>query len=299
MARRIQVFYDGGCPVCSREIAFYRARPGSDAFEWVDVHRSGESLGAGLSRDAALARLHVRLADGTLLSGAAAFAAMWRSMPGLRWLGRLLAVPPFGALAELGYRVFLWVRRTWRGPGLWYPQLVIALIGMLSLLSTGTRAADCPAFLNHDFAKLHSSETINICKAYPGKPLLLVNTASHCGYTPQFRGLEAIYKKYGDRGLVVIGFPSDDFNQEAHDQAETAQVCYVNYGVTFTMLAPLAVTGNSANPVFKELTRQSQAPTWNFNKYLVSSDGRVIHYFDSSIPPDSPEFESAIEQLIR
>jgi predicted DCC family thiol-disulfide oxidoreductase YuxK len=110
----MQVFYDGGCPVCSREIKFYRARPGANGFEWVDVHRTQESLGPGLSREAALARLHVRLADGTLLSGAAAFAAMWRNMPGMRWLGRWLQVPPFGALAELGYRIFLGVRRTWR-----------------------------------------------------------------------------------------------------------------------------------------------------------------------------------------
>ena len=112
----MQVFYDGGCPVCSREIAFYRRRRGTDAFEWVDVHCAENSLGPGLSREAALARLHVRLADGTLLSGAAAFAAMWRSMPGMRWLGRALQVPPFGALAEVGYRVFLRVRGAWRRP---------------------------------------------------------------------------------------------------------------------------------------------------------------------------------------
>jgi predicted DCC family thiol-disulfide oxidoreductase YuxK len=116
-AQRLQVFYDGGCPVCSREIAFYRARPGADGFEWVDVQRPGESLGTGLSREAALARLHVRLPDGTLLSGAAAFAAMWRNMPGFQWLGRWLQLPPFGALAELGYRIFLRVRRAWRRPG--------------------------------------------------------------------------------------------------------------------------------------------------------------------------------------
>jgi len=183
--------------------------------------------------------------------------------------------------------------------GLWHSRFPAALIGALILFSSNVWAGACPAFLNHDYKKLHSDETINICKAYAGKPLLLVNTASHCGYTPQFRGLEAVYKKYGERGLVVIGFPSDDFNQEAQTQAETAQVCYVNYGVTFTMLAPLAVTGDSANPVFKELARQSRAPTWNFNKYLVSGDGIVMHYFDSSTPPDSPEFEDAIEQLIR
>jgi glutathione peroxidase len=172
------------------------------------------------------------------------------------------------------------------------------LLGIFLVLAMGARAGECPAFLNHDFKKLHSSETVNICKAYAGKPLLIVNTASHCGYTPQFSGLEAINEKYRGRGLVVIGFPSDDFNQEAQTQAETAQVCYVNYGVTFTMLAPLAVTGDQANPVFKELARQSREPTWNFNKYLVSGDGKVTHYFDSSTLPDSTEFKSAVERLL-
>jgi predicted DCC family thiol-disulfide oxidoreductase YuxK len=111
---QLQVFYDGGCPVCRREIGYYRARRGADGFEWVDVNGPAPALGPGLSREAALARMHVRLADGTLLSGAAAFAAMWRRMPGFRTLGLLLAIPPFGALAELGYRGFLRIRRHWR-----------------------------------------------------------------------------------------------------------------------------------------------------------------------------------------
>jgi predicted DCC family thiol-disulfide oxidoreductase YuxK len=115
MPARLQVFYDGGCPVCSREIAFYRARPGADGFEWVDAAGgSAETLGPDLTREAALARMHVRLADGTLLRGAAAFAAMWRQMPGFRWLGALLAIPPFCWCAEIGYRAFLRCRKLWR-----------------------------------------------------------------------------------------------------------------------------------------------------------------------------------------
>jgi glutathione peroxidase len=171
----------------------------------------------------------------------------------------------------------------------------------LSLLFlAGSAWADgCPAFLNHDFQKLHSSQTVNICKAYAGKPLLIVNTASHCGYTPQFKGLEALNEKYKRRGLVLVGFPSDDFNQEAKDEAETAQVCYENYGVTFTMLSPLPVKGAAANPVFKELNRQSHEPTWNFNKYLVKPDGSVTQYFDSDVTPESPELTQAIERLLK
>lgn len=111
----IMVYFDGGCPVCSREIAVYRRQPGADGFTWVDVNGCGPAeLGPGLSREAALARMHVRDAEGRLYSGAAAFALMWRHMPRLAWLGRLLAMPPFGVLAEGAYRIFLRVRRIWR-----------------------------------------------------------------------------------------------------------------------------------------------------------------------------------------
>ena len=196
------------------------------------------------------------------------------------------------------------------------PPLTAVLFGLTALLAQGDSASQsasaepnmstatngrlggCPAFLNHDFLKLHSTERVNLCKAFAGKPLLIVNTASHCGYTPQFKGLEALNRKYRGRGLVLIGFPSDDFNQEAKDEAETAQVCYVNYGVTFTMLSPLPVKGGGANPVFRELARQSHEPTWNFNKYLVRADGRVTAYFDSDTTPESATLDRSIEQLL-
>ncbi len=109
------VYYDGGCPVCAREIEFYRNRPGGQSFAWVDVTQADEAaLGPGLSREAAIARMHVRRADGTVVEGAAAFAELWRGMPGFRWLGRVLAVPPFNVLAELAYRAFLRARTVWR-----------------------------------------------------------------------------------------------------------------------------------------------------------------------------------------
>jgi glutathione peroxidase len=176
-----------------------------------------------------------------------------------------------------------------------------ATVALATLLTVApaTRAADCPAFLDHDFKKLRSSQSINLCTEFAGRPLLIVNTASHCGFTPQFKGLEALYQKYQSRGLVVIGFPSDDFKQEAKDEAEAADICYVNYGVTFTMLSPSAVTGSTANPVFQELARRSSPPAWNFNKYLVSPDGNVIQHFGSRVAPESTELQQAIEQLLR
>ena len=177
------------------------------------------------------------------------------------------------------------------------PQ-ALALVALL-LGSHLAAAADCPAFLDHEFKKLHSSQTVNLCAAHAGKPLLIVNTASHCGYTKQFKGLEALHRKYHPRGLVVVGFPSNDFRQEARDEAETADVCYVNYGVTFTMMAPSPVKGGDANPVFQELNRRTEEPGWNFNKYLVSADGQVVQHFDSNVTPDSQQLVQAIETLLR
>ena len=160
-------------------------------------------------------------------------------------------------------------------------------------------AASCPAWLDQDYRKLHSSQKVNICQAFAGKPLLIVNTASHCGYTPQFKGLEAAWQQYKARGLVVVGFASDDFNQEDPDEEKAAEICFLNNGVTFTMLAPTHVKGKEANPVFQELARQSKAPAWNFNKYLVRADGKVLQYMGSGVTPESAEFATAVESLLK
>ncbi|MGD9842596.1 MAG: glutathione peroxidase [Steroidobacteraceae bacterium] len=167
-----------------------------------------------------------------------------------------------------------------------------------AVAATTAAAASCPAYLNQDLKKLRSSETVNICKAYAGKLLLIVNTASHCGFTPQFKGLEALHEKYKDRGLVVLGFPSNSFNQEAATDTETSEVCYINYGVKFTMVAESSVKGTDANSIFKELAKQTTEPKWNFNKYLVKPDGTVLKYFDSKVTPDSDEMTQAIESLL-
>lgn len=111
------VYFDGACPVCSREVAMYRRQPGADGVQWIDVAQCASAdLGPGLSRDAALARLHLRQADGTLVSGAAAFTTLWRALPRWAWLGRLLGKGPGLWLLESGYRVFLIMRRGWRKP---------------------------------------------------------------------------------------------------------------------------------------------------------------------------------------
>jgi glutathione peroxidase len=156
----------------------------------------------------------------------------------------------------------------------------------------------CPAFLNQEFRKLHSSEKLNICQASAGKPMLIVNTASNCGYTPQYKGLEAVHQKYKGR-LAVVGFASNDFNQESADESKSAEICFLNNGVTFPVMAATKVKGADANPVFKELNKQSSEPKWNFNKYLVTADGKVAQYFPSQVAPDSPEFTAAVEALLK
>jgi glutathione peroxidase len=126
-----------------------------------------------------------------------------------------------------------------------------AIVLSTVLFFGGAAVAGCPEYLNHDLRKLHSQELINLCEMSPGQPLLIVNTASHCGYTKQFKGLQELNDQYRDQGLRVVGFASDDFRQEANNEEEAANVCYVNYGVTFTMFAPTHVRGCFASLLFK------------------------------------------------
>lgn len=176
----------------------------------------------------------------------------------------------------------------------------LALGVLASALAVGATAAQasCPDYLNHSMRRLHAQDEVNLCAVSAGKPVLIVNTASHCGFTPQFKGLEAVHQRYKDRGLVVLGFASDSFKQEADSEQEAADVCYVNYGVSFTMLAPTPVRGDEANPVFRALAEAAGEPSWNFNKYLVDSEGTLIEHFDSRTGPASARMTAAIEKVL-
>ncbi|KTG19268.1 glutathione peroxidase [Pseudoalteromonas sp. XI10] len=159
---------------------------------------------------------------------------------------------------------------------------------------TAKANSQCDDFTNVTMRKLRSKESINFCE-FKDKPLLIVNTASNCGFTGQFEGLEAIHKEYKDQGLVVLGFPSDDFFQEEDDEKDTAKVCFINYGVTFNMLATSAVRGSDANPIFKHLNEATSSPNWNFYKYLVSADRKTVQRFNSKTKPQSQTLRDAIE----
>ena len=163
--------------------------------------------------------------------------------------------------------------------------------------TTATSEAQCDDFTNVSMRKLRSKESINLCQ-FKNKPLLIVNTASNCGFTPQFEGLEALYQKYQEQGLVILGFPSDDFFQEEDDEKDTAKVCFINYGVTFPMFATTAVRGSDANPIFQHLNAQTSSPNWNFYKYLVSADRKQVTHFNSKTKPDSDAIVKAVEKAI-
>ena len=158
--------------------------------------------------------------------------------------------------------------------------LTATLLTALPLVS-----AACPEFLDHSMRKLASKDSVQFCEAYEGKALLIVNTASYCGYTPQFESLEQVHQDYRERGLVVLGFSSDDFFQEDNDEGDAAEVCFEKYDVTFPVMATSAVRGSDANPVFKGLGEAAGYPKWNFNKYLVHQPVRSLAISGAVSPP--------------
>jgi glutathione peroxidase len=159
-------------------------------------------------------------------------------------------------------------------------------------------SASCPALLQHTFARLQDEKPQSLCQ-YAGKVVLVVNTASFCGFTGQYKGLEELYARYKDKGLVVLGFPSNDFSQETGSNAQIAEFCENTFGVKFPMFAKSSVKGPEASPLFRELAQQSgTAPRWNFHKYLLGRDGKLVDQYSSLTAPDSKTLVRAIEQQL-
>lgn len=175
---------------------------------------------------------------------------------------------------------------------------VLLLPAFPAIAQTPARAERCPALLQHTFARLQDEKPQSLCQ-YSGKVLLVVNTASFCGFTGQYKALEALHARYQDKGLVVLGFPSNDFSQESGSNKEIAAFCENTFGVRFPMFAKSSVTGPQANALYQQLARQTgQAPRWNFHKYLIARDGTVVDNYSSLTSPDSRSVVRAIEQQL-
>jgi glutathione peroxidase len=153
--------------------------------------------------------------------------------------------------------------------------------------------------LQQSFNRLQDEKPQSLCQ-YAGKVLLVVNTASYCGFTPQYEGLEALHAKYAAKGLVVMGFPSNDFGQqEPGGSKQIAELCYNTYGVKFPMFTKVVVVGKDADPLFVSLARATgKAPGWNFHKYLIDRQGRPTASFASEVTPDDAGMVAAIEKAL-
>ncbi len=172
--------------------------------------------------------------------------------------------------------------------------LFITLLGASAMAS----AAACTGVYNHQFTDLHG-QAFNLCD-YQDKPILVVNTASKCGFTPQFDALEGMYKKYKAQGLLVIGFPSNDFRQDPGNNKEIGDFCKMTYKVEFPMMGKSSVSGKDANPFYRELaTKTGSEPQWNFYKYVILPGGKNVSVYESSVLPDSDVILGKIKPYLK
>jgi glutathione peroxidase len=174
----------------------------------------------------------------------------------------------------------------------------VCLAACACLFASSVYAMDCPTLLDHKFNRLQDDAPQNLCQ-YSGKVTLVINTASYCGYTAQYEGLEKLYAKYKDKGFVVLGFPSNDFSQEPGNNKDIADFCYNTYGVKFPMFAKSSVRGKEMNPLFAALSKASgKSPGWNFHKYLIDKEGKLLANYGSSVSPDDKNLVATIEKAL-
>ncbi|PUB78671.1 MAG: glutathione peroxidase [gamma proteobacterium symbiont of Ctena orbiculata] len=158
----------------------------------------------------------------------------------------------------------------------------------------------CSEESNYSKRQLNSNQVDNLCETHRGKVMLVVNTASRCAFTDQYEGLEKLYSRYRERGLVVIGFPSNDFgNQEPGSEGSIKEFCRLTYGVRFPMYAKSRVSGDNADPFYRALAQAAGTPPrWNFHKYLIDRDGRLAGSYNSFVALESDRLIDAIEGLL-
>lgn len=168
-------------------------------------------------------------------------------------------------------------------------------------LVVASATAIAASVLDVSYRPLAGKAAVNLKDRYAGQVLLIVNTASKCGYTPQYEGLEALHQRYAAQGFAVLGFPSNDFKgQEPGSEKEIQEFCTLTYGVKFPMFEKVVVTGDGATPLYKSLASATgTSPAWNFHKYLIGRDGRVVANFPSKVAPDDPAVVAAIERELK
>ena len=180
------------------------------------------------------------------------------------------------------------------------PVLVAPSVHAQPAAAKAAAPTACPAILQHQFPRLQDGKPQNLCQ-FAGKVVLVVNTASFCGFTSQYEGLEALYAKYQARGLVVLGFPSNDFGQQEPGNAkQIADVCFNTFGVKFPMFEKTVTVGPQRHPLYTQLvTATGKPPQWNFHKYLIGRDGQVVANFASAMEPTSRVVVSAVEDALK
>jgi len=172
------------------------------------------------------------------------------------------------------------------------------LLLALLLVGVSVTAEACPSLLNHQYTSLQG-KPVNLCE-FANRPILVVNTASKCGYTPQFEKLEALYKRYRYQGLVVLGFPSNDFRQELATNREIAEFCKLTYFIDFPMIEKSSVRGEKASPFYRQLAAATgEAPRWNFHKYLIAPDGKTVFSYRTRVEPDAPEVMERLLPMLK
>jgi glutathione peroxidase len=180
-------------------------------------------------------------------------------------------------------------------------RLFIFLLGLIVMSDTSLAASHDDNAYQFSFNTLVGHQPLPL-SSFEGKVILIVNTASKCGFTSQYAGLESLYQKYKDRGLVILGVPSNDFGkQEPGDSDQIANFCKLNYGVSFPMTAKEVVSGKQAHPFYVWAKKQlgfGSAPKWNFHKYLINRKGQIITYFYSMTSPDASRLIQAIETAL-
>lgn len=176
----------------------------------------------------------------------------------------------------------------------------LKMLIFIGLLTVGQNAM-AQGLLDQNYRTLAGKTAVNLKEAYGGDVILVVNTASKCGFTPQYEGLEALQRKYAARGFTVLGFPSNDFmGQEPGEEAQIKEFCTLTYGVKFPMFEKVHVKGDEATPLYRELAKATGvSPGWNFHKYLIARDGTVVANFPSKIKPDDAALVAAIERELK